>query len=43
MREDNIKMGLRGIEWSGMEWANMGKNRGKRKALVNTVMDLWVP
>jgi hypothetical protein len=29
MWEDNIKMGLRGIEWSGMDWADMVQNRGK--------------
>jgi hypothetical protein len=43
MWENNIKMDLRGIEWSGMDWADMGQKTGKRKALVNTVMDLWGP
>jgi hypothetical protein len=29
MWEDNIKMDLREIEWSGMDWSDMGQNRDK--------------
>jgi hypothetical protein len=32
---DNIKMDVREIGWSGMDWIDL--------ALVNTVMNLWVP
>jgi hypothetical protein len=29
MWEGNIKMDLREIEWSGVDWADMGQNRDK--------------
>jgi hypothetical protein len=29
MLEDNIKMDLREIECSGVDWSNMGQNRDK--------------
>jgi hypothetical protein len=34
---DNIKMDLREIGWDGM-----AQDRGQWRALVNTVMNLWV-
>jgi hypothetical protein len=36
---DNIRMGLRVIEWGDMELINLAQNRAKWKALVNTVMN----
>jgi hypothetical protein len=33
----NIKVDLREIGWSGIEWIDLAQNRNKRKALVNTV------
>jgi hypothetical protein len=41
--EDNIKMDLGEIEWSGMNSMNVAQDRDQCKALVNTVMKLWVP
>jgi hypothetical protein len=38
--EDNIKMHLREIGFGGVDWA---QDRDRWRALVNTVMDLWVP
>jgi hypothetical protein len=40
---DNIKMDLREIEWDGMDWIDMAQDRDQWKALVNTVLNLWVP
>jgi hypothetical protein len=41
--EDNIKMDLREIGWGGMNWINLVQDRDQWRALVNTVMNLWVP
>jgi hypothetical protein len=40
---DNIKMDLRETGWGGMDWINLAQDREQCKALVNTVMNLWVP
>jgi hypothetical protein len=37
---DNIKMDLREIGWVGIDWI---EDRDRWRALVNTVMNLWVP
>jgi hypothetical protein len=42
-RVDNIKMELREIEWGGMSWINLVQDEYQWRALVNTVMNLWVP
>jgi hypothetical protein len=36
---DNIKMGLRGIGWGGMDWTDVAQDRDRWKALVNMVMN----
>jgi hypothetical protein len=41
--EDNIRIDPREIGWSGMDWIDLAQNRGQWRALVNTVMILWVP
>jgi hypothetical protein len=41
--EDNIKLYLREIVWSGMDWIDMAQDREQLRALVNTVMNLRVP
>jgi hypothetical protein len=41
--EDNIRMGLREIGWGGMDWIDLAQDRDQWRALVNTVMNLWVP
>jgi hypothetical protein len=41
--EDNIKIDLREIRWGGMDWIDLAQDRDQWKALVNTVMNLWVP
>jgi hypothetical protein len=40
---DNIKIDLREIRWNGMGWINLVQNRDQWRALVNIVMNLWVP
>jgi hypothetical protein len=40
---DNIKMDLREIGWDGMYWIDLVQDRNQWRALVNTVMNLWVP
>jgi hypothetical protein len=42
-REENIKMDLREIVWSGMDWINLAQDRDQWKALVNTGMNFRVP
>jgi hypothetical protein len=41
--EDNIKMYLREIGWGGIHWIDVALDRDQWRALVNTVMNLWVP
>jgi hypothetical protein len=40
---DNIKMNLREIELVSMDWIDLAQDRDQWRALVNTVMNLWVP
>jgi hypothetical protein len=41
--EDNIEMDLREIGWGNMDWIDLSQDRNQWRALVNTVMNLWVP
>jgi hypothetical protein len=36
---DNVKIGLREIGWSGMDWIDLAQDRNQWRALVNTVMN----
>jgi hypothetical protein len=40
---DNIKMDLKKIEWDGMDCIDLAQNREQWTALVNKIMNLWVP
>jgi hypothetical protein len=40
---DNIKMDLRAIGWGGVDWIDLAQDRDQWRALVNTIMNLWVP
>jgi hypothetical protein len=40
---DNIKMDLVEIGWDGRDWIELAQDRDHWRALVNTVMNLWVP
>jgi len=41
--EDNIKMDLQEVGCGRMDTINMAQDRDKRRALVNAVVNLWVP
>jgi hypothetical protein len=41
--EDNIRMDLREIGWKGVDLIDMAQDRDQWWAVVNTVMNLWVP
>jgi hypothetical protein len=40
---NNIKIDLREIGWDAMHWIDLAEDRVQWRALVNTVMNLWVP
>jgi hypothetical protein len=41
--EDNFKMGLREIGWTGMDWILLAQDRDQWNALMNTAMNFRVP
>jgi hypothetical protein len=40
---DNIKIDLREIGWDGIDLIDLAQDRDQWRALVNTVVNLWVP
>jgi hypothetical protein len=40
---DNIKFDLGETGWGGVDWIDLAQDRDKWRALVNAVMNLWVP
>jgi hypothetical protein len=40
--KDNIRMELREIDWECVDWIHRGQNRDNWRAVVNTVMNIWV-
>jgi hypothetical protein len=40
--ENNIQMDLGEKGWGSMDWINLAQDRDQWRALVNTVMNLWV-
>jgi hypothetical protein len=32
-----------GMGWDGMDWIDLAQDRDQWRAVVNTVMNLWVP
>jgi hypothetical protein len=42
-REHNIKIDLREIGWSVMDWIHVAQDRDQRRAVVNALMNLRVP
>jgi len=41
--EDNIRMAHREVEWGVVDWIHLAQYRDQWWALVNMVMNLWVP
>jgi hypothetical protein len=41
--EDNIRIDLRERRWKGVDWMYLAQDTEQWQALVNTVMNLWVP
>jgi hypothetical protein len=39
----NLKMDLREIGWDDVDWIDLAQDRDQWMALVNIVMNLWVP
>jgi hypothetical protein len=39
---DNIRMDL-GMGWGGVGWIGLVQDRDRWRALVNSVLNLWVP
>jgi hypothetical protein len=39
---ENIRMHLRELGWGGVDWIHVAQDRDQWRALVNTVMNLWV-
>jgi hypothetical protein len=40
---DNIKIDLSEVGWDDMDWIDLPHDRDQWRALVNTVMNFWVP
>jgi hypothetical protein len=40
---DNIRMYLGEVGWGDVDWIGMAKDRNRRRALVNSVLNLRVP
>jgi hypothetical protein len=42
-QEDTVKMDLMEMGFGGVDWIHLAQDRDWWRALVNTVMNLWVP
>jgi hypothetical protein len=40
--EDNIKMDLREIGWEVVNWMLLTEDKDQWRAVINTVMNLWI-
>jgi hypothetical protein len=40
---DNIKTVVKNIGWGDIDWIDLAQDRDQWRAVVNTVMNLWVP
>jgi hypothetical protein len=40
---DKFKVDLKDIQWHGMNWIDLAQDRDQWRAVMNMVMNLWVP
>jgi hypothetical protein len=40
---DNIRMELGEVGWGDVDWIGLAQDRNRWRALVNSVLNLWVP
>jgi hypothetical protein len=40
---DDIKLDLREIGWTGMDWIDLAEDRVQRRAIVNRIINVLVP
>jgi hypothetical protein len=40
---DKIRMDLVEVGWGYVDWIGLSRDRGRWRALVNSVLNLWVP
>jgi hypothetical protein len=40
---DNIRMDLVEVRWGDVDWIGLAQDRNRWRALVNSVLNLWVP
>jgi hypothetical protein len=40
---DNIRMDLVEVGWGDVNWIGLAQDRDRWRALVNSVLNLWVP
>jgi hypothetical protein len=40
---DNIRLDLGEVGWGDVDWIGLAKDRKRWRALVNSVLNLWVP
>jgi hypothetical protein len=40
---DNIRMGLREVGWGDVDWIGLAQDRNRWRAVVNSVLNPWVP
>jgi hypothetical protein len=41
--EDNIKIDLKEVGCAGHDWIELAQDRDRWRAIVNAIMNLWVP
>jgi len=39
----DIKMDIQEVGWGSMDWIDLTQDRDRWRAVVNAVMNLWVP
>jgi hypothetical protein len=40
---DNIRMDLGEMRWGDVDWIGLAQDRNRWRAVVNSVLNLWVP